>query len=345
MDRRWTTRVLGCALAGAIGCAGPTKWMSGKHAGDDPPPEKVVASKKDDGKESKAKPETYVALGDVKAQAGLDPTKTPAEREMLYDQARQEYQKALASDARNVGAMRGLVRLYVQIGDRERAQAAFQRLLKETPKDPTVWHDQGIYLVRQKDWPAAVESLKTACQLDPDNRIYCKTLGFTLAWAGQPEEGLFWLCKAMPEPQARLNVAKVLHYNHQDQACEQQLEMALRSNPQFADARQMLEQLRSGQPDGRSDVQQTAFAAPAEEPRPSAPRALPIQGDAVPQLAKPPVMAQPEEQPSEPVRAAPVAPVLTADWDNRPAPMPKKLAPAAAPTIPSAVKVGFQPIE
>jgi len=341
MDCRWTTRVLGCALAGAIGCASPSKWMSGKHANDDPPPEKITAVKK--GEDAKAKPETYVALGDVKAQAALDPNKTPAERETLYDQARQEYQKALASDAKNLAALRGMVRLYVQMGDRERSQLAFQRLLKETPKDATVWHDQGIYLARQKEWPAAVESLKTACQLDPDNRIYCKTLGFTLARAGQPEEGLSWLYKAMPEPQARLNLAKMLYHTHQDQACEQQLEMVLRANPQSAEARQMLEQLRNGtQPDGRADVQQTAFASPGEEPKGSAPRPLPIQGDAVPQLAKTPATTQPDESAIQVVRAAPVAPVLTADWDNRPAPMPKKLPLPAAPTP---VRVGFQPIE
>jgi tetratricopeptide (TPR) repeat protein len=316
--------------------------MSGKHAGDDPPPEKIVTSKK--GDDAKAKPETYVALGDVKSQAALDPTKTPAERETLYDQARQEYQKALNADAKNLPALRGLVRLYVQMGDRERSQLAFQRLLKETPKDPSVWHDQGIYLARQKEWPGAVESLKMACQLDPDNRIYCKTLGLTLARAGQPEEGLSWLCKAMPEPQARLNLAGMLYHTHQDQACEQQLMMVLRADPQSVKARQMLEELHNGgQPDGRADVQQTAFAA-AEDPKGSTPRPLPIQGDAVPQLAKPPVMTQADE-PSEQVRAAPVAPVLTADWDNRPAPMPKKIAPPAMPAAPAAVKVGFQPIE
>jgi tetratricopeptide (TPR) repeat protein len=328
-----------CALCvGLAGCSSSSKWIAGKgDIGDD----EVGKNSKDvagvlSGK-GKVKPETCVAMADVRVHMALDPSRTPAEREQLSEQARQFYQKAIELDSKCVPAHKGLVRLYVNLGDKERAQTAFHKALTLAPKDAGLWYDLGIYQARLRDWPASVESLHAAVQLDPDNRIYCKTLGFTLARAGQAEEGYAWLAKAMPEAQARLNLARMLYQTHQDQACADQLVLALRADPQSGEARQMLEAMQRGEPPmpyptagvrqaaydpatmqpAAGGIDPAAYAAPAPE---AMARTQPIGADAMPRLTRPPAAA-PAEQPA--LEEMPVTPVLTADWDNRPAPMPK----------------------
>src|SRR5262245_59892241 len=270
MDCRWTRWILGAVCAGALGCSSPSKWLAGRSDVDEESLARSAAKIAADEpipQASKLKPETWVSLGDVRVQMAADPNRTPADAERLREQAREMYQRALERDPKNLAAHKGLIRLYVNGNDPERAKAAFQKVLAKEPKNAGLWHDHGIYMARLKDWPAAIDSLQTATQLDPDNRIYCKTLGFTLARAGQPDEALPWLAKAMPEAQARLNLAKMLNHTQQREASAQQLELALRADPRLDEARAMLDELRGGgTPVPRGEVQQTNYSPEPARP-------------------------------------------------------------------------------
>src|SRR5262249_42139448 len=137
-----------------------------------------------------------------------------------------------------------LARLYEKLHDSDRALATYREALRVQPKDATIWLEMGMCQARQHDsWEAAVDSLKTAYELDPENRQYAKTLGFCLARAGHYDESLACLKRTVGEAEARCDLARMLHHLHQDAASRQQLQLALQMNPQLEAAQQLQAQL------------------------------------------------------------------------------------------------------
>ncbi len=272
--RRMLTLLCGGLLVGAVGCTrqhrpgepvgfdpkaqaaalGSTKWPGAGSTSAPPGTPVQTASDLPARKPGQPfKPETDAAIADVRAEAAFADGRTADDRERLIDQARQGYQKALKKDPKCRDALVGLARLYAKLGDKEKSVQTYRTYLEHHPKDHEVAHEVAVAHGRWKDWDGAAKWCEHALSIDPENRTYRKTLGFSLARAGRMEEGFAALCQVMPEPQARFNVARVMEHVGQADGSRQQLRLAIQADPAFAAAREFLAEL-DGQPPAGAGV-------------------------------------------------------------------------------------------
>jgi tetratricopeptide (TPR) repeat protein len=183
-----------------------------------------------------------VAFAETHIQVALaDPT--PPNKDELLDMARHRYERALKQDAKHKGALLGMARMHVKLGEREKTAAAFKRYVDTHPKDADVQHEAAMSCARFQDWGGATAWCEAALRLDPENRAYRKTLGFCQARAGRYEEAFGSMCRVMPEAQARYNMARVFEHQNQAEACRAQLQLALQADPAHAAAREFLADL------------------------------------------------------------------------------------------------------
>ncbi len=192
-------------------------------------------------------PDTETEFANTHVQVALgDPV--PPNKDELLDMARLRYQRALKQEPKHKGALLGLARMYVQLGEREKSAEAFKKYVEIHPKDAEVQHEAAMACARFQDWAGAVGWCVAALRLDPENRAYRKTQGFCLARAGRWEEAFRVMCGVMPEAQARYNMARVLEHVNQPDASRVQIQLALRADPQHADAKEFLAELEQGYP-------------------------------------------------------------------------------------------------
>jgi tetratricopeptide (TPR) repeat protein len=167
----------------------------------------------------------------------------------MLEQARKCYQEALRQDPNSVPAYLGLARTYENLGNRDRARETYQAALAKAPKEASLWSQQGMFYARQRNWELALPCLRTACQLDPENRSYANALGYSLARAGAYDESLQVFKRHIGEANAHYNLARMLRHLRQDDLCEQHARAALELKPDLEGARQLLAELH-GQPPG-----------------------------------------------------------------------------------------------
>jgi tetratricopeptide (TPR) repeat protein len=217
-----------------------------------------------------AKPETHAAFATAQLDAAFDEKTIPAGRETLLDHARQGYQKALQLDPKNKPALLGLANYYVRLGEREKAIEVYKKYLATYPKDKDVVHDVAMAHAKWKDWAGAVAWCEYALKLDPENLTYRKTMAFCLARAGKWEDSFTILCQIMPEAQARYLVARILEHQNQPEACRMQLQLAIKADPNHAEARDFLVELDQGYrfdvPQGSSDLKLAGGTEPDPQP-------------------------------------------------------------------------------
>lgn len=187
-------------------------------------------------------PDAETAFADTHVQVALgDPV--PPNKDELLDMARHRYERALKQDPKHQGALLGMARMHVRVGDREKTAAAFKRYVDAHPKDTAVQHEAAMACARFQDWAGACAWCDAALRLDPENRAVQKTRGFCLARAGRWDEAFATMCKVMPEAQARYNIAAVLLHTNQPEASRQQLQLALRADPQHANTLDLIAEL------------------------------------------------------------------------------------------------------
>lgn len=187
-------------------------------------------------------PDAETAFGDTHVQVALgDPA--PPNKDELLDMARHRYERALKQDPKHAGALLGMARMYVRVGERDKTAAAFKRYVDAHPKDAAVQHEAAMASARFQDWAGACAWCDSALRLDPENRTYQKTRGFCLARAGRWDEAFAAMSKVMPEAQARYNIAAVLLHTNQPDASRQQLQLALRADPQHANTLDLIAEL------------------------------------------------------------------------------------------------------
>lgn len=201
--------------------------------------ENVVVQKAKEEPKRTPLPGTVVALAVLKEREA-DKSKDSAEQIRLYDEARRFYQEALKIDAAYRDAVQGLARVYMRMDDFEHAFEAYRKALDKNPKDHGMWFDMGTCHNRHKDLAQAIGCFQKALEIDPENIQYMKTLGFTLARAGQVEQSLPYLTRALGSALAHYNIARMLEHMGQVDPSRQHLQIALQINPNCEQAREML---------------------------------------------------------------------------------------------------------
>lgn len=210
-----------------------------------PPPQAAAteptASKH--GTKKEWSPDSIVAFADLRASMAFSEDRKDGDREKYVDAAREAYQNALKKDPKHKGAMLGLAKLYTALGEVDRADEMYRRYLTLNPKDHAVMHEVALSHVRVQDWKGAATWCQQALKVDPENRSYRKTLGFSLTHAGKWEEGFTVLCDVMPEAQARYSMARALANLNQPEMSRQQLMLAIQVDPTFIPARELLAEM------------------------------------------------------------------------------------------------------
>ncbi|MCI0682273.1 MAG: tetratricopeptide repeat protein [Gemmataceae bacterium] len=206
------------------------------------PPTVATEAKKD----PKTGPRLVVALAKFKEAEARTLDREPEKQYKIRFQARDLYRDAIKGDPTNIEAHRGLGRVYVDLGDFERARETFIKAQEQFPKESIFWYELGQMHNRRKDFAHAITCLNKALDMSPENPLYLTTLGFTLARTGRNEESLAVLTRAMGLASAHYNVGRMLlHLQRTDQAV-QHLRQAVAANPRLETARQLLNDVENG---------------------------------------------------------------------------------------------------
>jgi Tfp pilus assembly protein PilF len=229
------------SLCLAQGCTPTTQQV----VSPPPPPPQVAAATKKESNLPKVAPKasTAVTLAEYFRVEANTPKYTPEQQDELREKARLEYLQALRQEPNNGSAQLGLARLYFDMNNHDQSVAAYQKALKQDPKNVTALYELGMVYARSKEWEPALTHLKAAYTIDPMNKQCATTYGHCLARAGHIDEALTVYRQTMGEALAHYNLARMLHHMNQVDLCRQQLDMALRADPQLSEARELLVQL------------------------------------------------------------------------------------------------------
>lgn len=216
------------------------------------------------------RPETIAILAQVQLDAAFAEETAPASRELLLDQARQGFHKALQQDPKNPTALLGLAQYHARLGERQKALEVYHRYLQYYPQDIQARYQLALVHAQWKDWEGAVRWCDEALRLDPESRNIRKTKGFCLARAGRYDEALATFREIMPDSLARYHLARVLEHMGQVEASRQQLHFALQSDPNCEQARQFLTELEAAySPPKSSHSSPTLLPAGHLQPEPT----------------------------------------------------------------------------
>lgn len=202
---------------------------------------------------------TCAALGEFQLKTAMQPDCDKQRGQLLQDEARRSFQRALSIDKKCTEGYLGLARLYQVRGESDRALETLQTGIKEIPKESILHFELGLYHARAKDWKNATESLSAALKLDKENPRYISTLGFALAKAGRYDESFaVFKTGAGGVPQAHYNIARVLQHENAPEECKKHLYIALNMKPDFSQARELLDEVEAGKPN-QNAVQTVGF--------------------------------------------------------------------------------------
>lgn len=275
MDGRRTSHLalsllLGLAVNGLCGCS---LFNQNKHEVQRPP---VGIEESDAGTSaspfaSNAKPPrpegsaTELAYADLRFAEARSLGGQPEKQFRLYDDARQTYQAVLDGDPKNLKAARGLAGCYLAMRDYERASQTLHKAIETNPKVGILWADLSIIASKQNDFRTAVTRLNKALEMESQNQEIMKMLGVNLIFAGQDQRGIEMLTRAGGKSTAHYQAARIYERTGRIEQARQQVLIALDANPNFTDARAML-----------NDMEESSRAMP--RPNPTGPMNPPVQG-------------------------------------------------------------------
>jgi Tfp pilus assembly protein PilF len=290
-------------LIGMAGCqhqAFTVPNSSPNALGSTPPPVPAPNQVKKDSKPKDLPPSVLVSYGDWKSLEAFALGMDPSRQQVLSDEARENYEKALQKDPKCVAAYHGLARLHSGLHNYPLAVETYQRVLRLAPKNAALWYDLGVCHNYQKNWAPALDCLSRATQLEPSNRNYANTQGIVLAAAGRYEDSLNCFIRSNGEALGYFRLSQTLQHLQQTDLSRRYLEVAVQKDPSLAPQMTKLNQEDVAANDMPPAVQQTAYqapsAAPAQDPAVSLPQVI---SRSIPAAAQQP-MRQPVVLPSPP---------------------------------------------
>jgi len=159
----------------------------------------------------------YAALNDpvkiVRIEAARVLTAVPRgslkkEQKQLIDKVTEEYRQSLLFAADRPEAQLSLAQLYRQLGQFDKAEAAFKQALILQPQfailqqglkihqDASLYHSLGLWYVRHKDKEKGIKALQKAAELEPDTATYQYVYAVAIA-EKQPKQAIKILQSAL----------------------------------------------------------------------------------------------------------------------------------------------------
>ncbi len=192
--------------------------------------------------------ELDLAVYHQRTAAGL--AEKPEQQNRELDLARRMYQEILIYDNKNLEGHRGLAQVYIAQREFDRAKATLQKAIDLHPKTAQLHADMSVIFSKQNDFPGAIQKLTKAREMEPENQEFTKMLGLNLVCNGQVDQGVDMLSRARGKASAHYYVARLLDRKNQFAEARRHAQLALETNPDFADARALLADLnqRGSQP-------------------------------------------------------------------------------------------------
>lgn len=115
-----------------------------------------------------------------------------------YDSARAELKKALAIDSTLMRLRHFLAFVYDQLGMQDSAEVMYQRLLEEAPDEPLYLNNLAyLYAQQGKNLQRALNMVKTALKLEPENPSYLDTKGWIHYQLGEYQQAKQYIENAL----------------------------------------------------------------------------------------------------------------------------------------------------
>ncbi|MCA9269124.1 MAG: tetratricopeptide repeat protein [Planctomycetales bacterium] len=156
------------------------------------------------------------------------------------ERAKEQYEKALAADPKNLDALVGLARLEHRDGDLAAATQRYLTALKLHPDHPVVLNDLGLCYARRGMLQQAEQSMSKAVAAQPTSKLYRNNMALVLVELNRNDEALAHLAAVHPVPVAHYNLAYMLSEKGRQAEAAAHLKAALAADPQMESARQLL---------------------------------------------------------------------------------------------------------
>ncbi len=143
-------------------------------------------------------------LGEYERAAGQNPNNAEArhfiglaqQAQGKLAEARANYEKARALDPARPGLDRDLGKLYGQMGEFQRAHEAFDRALRDQPKDALNFFFLGELFERENNLREAAQAYLNAGNLSPLSPIIFNRLGLAYGRMNRPGDGYYYLARS-----------------------------------------------------------------------------------------------------------------------------------------------------
>ncbi|MFO0945224.1 MAG: tetratricopeptide repeat protein [Planctomycetota bacterium] len=187
-------------------------------------------------KPGKPTPKALADFGKVQASLGR------------FESSEALYQRSLKLDKKFVPAYVGLAQVYMAQGQPEKALGILATAEKKVKRrDPMILNEFAVIKAKLGEYDVAIETLREAVQEEPDNEIYTMNLAGMQAVVGNYDEAYRLFATRLGPAEARYRLAGILFDQGKVDSCRQQLEFALKVNPQHEKSAAMLSHLTNGQ--------------------------------------------------------------------------------------------------
>jgi tetratricopeptide (TPR) repeat protein len=245
MDRRKLLVCLGAfALAGCVPSTSKDTSIEAKAppAVEQPAPTKSSLTNLF-GEKKKESMTVYLAFAKMREAEARKCENDPDRQFTTLDEARKVYQEALNHDQACLEACRGLGRVYVAMGDYERATATYKKAIEKLPREASLYAEFAVVYSKRNNFTEAIRLLTKATELDPENQDYLRMLGVDLVCNGEVDRGVQALARARGAAAAHYYVARIFYRKGQIAEARDHAQRAVEANPNLQDARNLLAEL------------------------------------------------------------------------------------------------------
>lgn len=154
-----------------------------------------------------------------------------------------QYERALASNPKDVTPYNRLGVVYHQLGQYAESERMFKRGIQLNPQSPMLRNNYGFTLLQRQLYPAAAEQFRAALEANSEYRRARMNLGITLAKMKRFPDSVAQFSHVLPRDMAHYNVGVICTDGRDYTNAEAALRKALEINPKCTPAQTQLDRV------------------------------------------------------------------------------------------------------